>query len=61
MSSSAMRSVLESDWQVCLGASSELTWERAVKLAGSVSLRAIGSVVESMIGSVLGNILRAYL
>jgi hypothetical protein len=56
-----MRSVLERDWQVCLGASSELTWEHAVKLAGSVSLRAIGSVLESMLGSVLENILRAYL
>jgi hypothetical protein len=38
---------------VYLGASSELTWERIVKQAGTVPSSAIGSVLESMPGSVL--------
>jgi len=36
-------------------------WERILKQAGSVPSSAIGSVLESMPGSVLGSIFRAYL
>jgi len=38
---------------VYLGVSLELTWERTVKQAGSVQSSAIGSVLESIRGSVL--------
>jgi len=44
---------------VCLRAFCELTWERIVKQAGRVPLSAIGSVLESMPGSVLGSVLTA--
>jgi len=44
---------------VCLRAFCELTWDRIVKQAGRVPLSAIGSVLESMPGSVLGSVLRA--
>ena len=37
----------------------ELTWERIVKQAGRAPLSGIGSVLESMPGSVLGSVLRA--
>ena len=46
--------------RVQLGASCELTWERIVKQARSVSLAATGSVHESEVGSVLDSVLRAW-
>jgi hypothetical protein len=47
--------------EVYLGASGERTWERIVKQAGSVSSSAIESVFESVLGSDLESVLRAYL
>ena len=46
-----LRSVLESDSIVYVGVSGELTWEHTVKQAGSVPSSAIGSVLESVLGS----------
>ena len=45
----------------CLTASWELVWERTVKQAGCVPSSAIKSVLESMPGSVLENVLGVYL
>ena len=42
---------------VCFRASSDLTWKRTVKQAGSEPSSAIRSVLESMPGSVLENVL----
>ena len=42
---------------VCLRVSCELTWEHTVKQAESLPPSAIGSVHESMPGSVLDNVL----
>jgi hypothetical protein len=45
--------------RVYLGASWERTWEGIVKQAGRVSSSAFGSVLESVLGSVVGRSLRA--
>jgi len=42
-------------------ASRELTWERTVKQAGSVSSSATGSEFEGVLGSILESVLRAYM
>ena len=46
---------------VCLRASTELTWGRIVKQNESMAPSALGSVFESIHGSVLESVLRAYL
>jgi hypothetical protein len=53
--------VLENILGVYLGALCELTWGRIFKQAASVSLSAIGSVLESVLECVLEIISRAYL
>jgi len=63
-----LESVLASDSEMYLGAysdvflgvSCEMTWECIVKQAESVSSSAIGSVLESMLGSAIENVKRAY-
>jgi len=46
---------------VCLETPWQLTWKRTVKQVGSVPLGAIGSILDSMPGSVLENVLRGAL
>ena len=46
---------------VCLSLSRKLSWEQTVKQAGSIPLRAIGSVLESMLTCLIGNRLSSIL
>jgi hypothetical protein len=59
--SGLMRVYLTACSGVCLRVPCELVWERTVKQARSAPLSGIGSVIDSMPGSVLESVLRAYL